>query len=175
MQLVVIINIFTRFACPQTSVIVCPRNGKVDHLNERSSGNVMDERKDEEWIPVDGFPNSFKRTHDNGATTSGIKRHKNSHHDHGKHQHKESHRHHHKRSSNNHAKSEQKRFCRTASALKQAGLLELTLQTAQLIQENENLQKEIDSLQQQTLEFSKSLQIQLEDKVSKAKSHNGFQ
>jgi len=159
----------------QASIIACRRNGHVDHLNEKSSDNGMDENKEEEWIPVDGFPNNFKRRHDNGGATSGLKRHKNNHHDHGKHHHKESHRHHHKRNIDNHAKSEQKRFCRTASALKQAGLLELTLQTAQLIQENENLQKEIDSLQQQTLEFSKSLQIQLEEKVNMTKAQNGFQ
>jgi len=155
----------------QASVITCKRNGH--HLNDKDSDHsVMSDPNDQDcMIPVDGFPNSFRRNHE-GASSSGIKKHKSSHHDHGKHHHKQSHHHHHKRSNN--ITSEQKRFCRTASALKQAGLLELTLQTAQLIQENENLQKEIDSLQQQTLEFCKSLQGQLEEKVSKAKPQNGF-
>ncbi|KXJ27857.1 polycomb group protein Pc [Exaiptasia diaphana] len=159
-------------------VLTCKRNGHIQHLKEKESD--MNDRTEQEWIPVDGFPNSFRRGHEVGATSSGIKRHKSNHHDHGKHYHKQSHHHHHhhhhhKRSSGiSHMNSDQKRFCKTASALKQAGLLELTLQTAQLIQENENLQKEIDSLQQQTLEFSKSLQVQLEEKVNKAKPQNGF-
>lgn len=148
-------------------MIACTRKGLVDHLKEKNSDSGMNDCSDKaDWIQ--GFPNGCKRNHDVGATSSGMKRHKHDHH------HKESHRHHHKRSNGSHNKSEQKRFCRTASALKQAGLLELTLQTAQLIQENENLQKEIDSLQHQTLEFSKSLQVQLEEKVSKEKSQNGF-
>ena len=57
------------------------------------------------------------------------------------------------------------RFSNTATALRQAGLMEVTLESAKLMRENEQLQKDIDALQEETLQFSKILQAQLEEKI----------
>ncbi|KAL9980026.1 hypothetical protein ACROYT_G008561 [Oculina patagonica] len=57
------------------------------------------------------------------------------------------------------------RFSRTATVLRQAGLMKLTLQIAQLIKTNEDLQKEIDELQKEAVQFSENLKSQLQQKL----------
>lgn len=57
------------------------------------------------------------------------------------------------------------RFSRTATVLRQAGLMKLTLQIAQLIKTNEDLQKEIDELQKEAVQFSENLKTQLQQKL----------
>lgn len=57
------------------------------------------------------------------------------------------------------------RFTRTATVLRQAGLMKLTLQIAQLIKTNEDLQKEIDELQKEAVQFSENLKSQLQQKL----------
>ena len=57
------------------------------------------------------------------------------------------------------------RFNRTAAVLRQAGLMKLTLQIAQLIKTNEDLQKEIDELQEEAVQFSENLKRQLQQKL----------
>jgi len=61
------------------------------------------------------------------------------------------------------------RFSNTAAALQEAGLMEVTLESAKLIRENEQLQKAIDALQQETLQLSKLLQVQLSERIEAAK------
>ena len=81
------------------------------------------------------------------------------------------HNHHHKR---HHGKgkvrknygSNADRFGRTAAVLRHAGLMKLTLQIAQLIKTNEDLQKEIDELQKEATEFSENLKRQIQQKLS---------
>lgn len=63
-------------------------------------------------------------------------------------------------------KSNADRFSRTASILCQAGLMKLTLQIAQLIKNNEDLQREIDELQQEAMEFSENLRNQIQQRLS---------
>lgn len=76
------------------------------------------------------------------------------------------HRHHHgKGKVKKHYNGSSDRFSRTASVLRQAGLMKLTLQIAQLIKTNEDLQKEIDDLQSEALEFSENLKSQLQQKL----------
>lgn len=58
------------------------------------------------------------------------------------------------------------RFGRTATVLRHSGLLKLTLQIAQLIKTNEDLQKEIDDLQREAVEFSENLKSQIQQKLS---------
>lgn len=58
------------------------------------------------------------------------------------------------------------RFSRTAAILRQAGLMKLTLQIAELIKTNEDLQKEIDELQREAMEFSENLRNQIQQKLS---------
>ena len=58
------------------------------------------------------------------------------------------------------------RFGRTAAVLRHAGLMKLTLQIAQLIKTNEDLQKEIDELQKEATEFSENLKKQIQQKLS---------
>lgn len=57
------------------------------------------------------------------------------------------------------------RFSRTATVLRQAGLMKLTLQIAQLIKTNEDLQREIDELQKEAVQFSENLKSQLQQKL----------
>ena len=85
------------------------------------------------------------------------------HHNHNHHYHK---RHHSdgkvKKSRGNNAE----RFGRTAAVLRHAGLMKLTLQISQLIKTNEDLQKEIDELQKEAMEFNENLKIQIQQKLS---------
>lgn len=152
-------------------------NGHLDHLKDATDDRNELKSMEKNWVdtyPQLGFSKSLQKNLDlmpsSSSSSSGLKRpnhHRHHHHHHSKHQKTSNH---HKKI-NHEKKTDQKRFCRTASALKQAGLLELTLQTAQLVQENEDLQKEIDSLQEQTVQFSKALQEQLEEKLKKAKTN----
>ena len=57
------------------------------------------------------------------------------------------------------------RFSRTAAVLHQAGMMKLTLQISHLLKTNEELQKEIDNLQRESLQFSENLKIQLQEKL----------
>ena len=66
------------------------------------------------------------------------------------------------------------RFSRTATVLCQAGLMKLTLQIAQLIKTNEDLQKEIDELQEEAVQFSENLKSQLQQKLE-ANGNNELQ
>lgn len=76
------------------------------------------------------------------------------------------HRHHHSKGKvKKHYNGSSDRFSRTAAVLRQAGLMKLTLQIAQLIKTNEDLQKEIDELQSEALQFSENLKIQLQQKL----------
>ena len=87
------------------------------------------------------------------------------------HNHNHSRNHHH--SKHHHSKGKVKkhyngssdRFGRTAAVLRQAGLMKLTLQIAQLIKTNEDLQREIDELQKEAVQFSENLKIQLQQKL----------
>lgn len=83
--------------------------------------------------------------------------------------------HHHRRHHHGHSKggrvgksykNNADRFGRTAAILRQAGLMKLTLQIAQLIKTNEDLQKEIDELQREAMEFSENLRSQIQQKLS---------
>uniref|UniRef100_A0A0P4WQG9 Uncharacterized protein n=1 Tax=Scylla olivacea TaxID=85551 RepID=A0A0P4WQG9_SCYOL len=49
--------------------------------------------------------------------------------------------------------SRRKRFLRTAEALRQSGLLDITMKTADLLRKNQQLQREIEDLQRQTKKF----------------------
>ncbi|KAK4295337.1 hypothetical protein Pmani_032093 [Petrolisthes manimaculis] len=49
--------------------------------------------------------------------------------------------------------SRRKRFLRTAEALRQSGLLNITMKTADLLRKNQELQREIENLQQETKTF----------------------
>ncbi|MPC37669.1 transcription factor GTE2-like isoform X2 [Portunus trituberculatus] len=49
--------------------------------------------------------------------------------------------------------SRRKRFLRTAEALRQSGLLDITMKTADLLRKNQQLQREIEDLQKQTKKF----------------------
>ena len=81
--------------------------------------------------------------------------------------------HHHNRSIKRHYKKgkvrkdngSEGRFSRTATVLRQAGLMKLTLQIAQLVKTNEDLQKEIDELQKEAVQFSENLKSQLQQKL----------
>ena len=64
------------------------------------------------------------------------------------------------------------RFSRTATVLRQAGLMKLTLQIAQLIKTNEDLQREIDELQKEAVQFSENLKTQLQQKLQENGSVN---
>lgn len=64
------------------------------------------------------------------------------------------------------------RFSNTAAALQEAGLMEVTVESAKLIRENEQLQKAIDALQEETLQLSKLLQVQLLESIKAAKRQN---
>lgn len=76
------------------------------------------------------------------------------------------HRHHHSKGKvKKHYNGSSDRFSRTAAVLRQAGLMKLTLQIAQLIKTNEDLQKEIDELQSEALQFSENLKMQLQQKL----------
>ena len=89
----------------------------------------------------------------------------------GSNNHHHNHNYHHKR---HHGKGKVKknygsnadRFGRTAAVLRHAGLMKLTLQIAQLIKTNEDLQKEIDELQKEATEFSENLKKQIQQKLS---------
>lgn len=76
------------------------------------------------------------------------------------------HRHHHSKGKvKKHYNGSSDCFSRTAAVLRQAGLMKLTLQIAQLIKTNEDLQKEIDELQSEALQFSENLKMQLQQKL----------
>lgn len=81
------------------------------------------------------------------------------------------HHHHHKRHHGKgrvrkNYKNNSDRFSRTAAVLRHAGLLKLTLQIAQLMKTNEDLQKEIDELQREAMEYSENLKSQIQQKLS---------
>lgn len=57
------------------------------------------------------------------------------------------------------------RFSNTLAALQEAGLMEVTLESAKLIWENKQLQKAIDELQDETLQRSKALQVNLQKQI----------
>ena len=88
--------------------------------------------------------------------------------------HHHQHHHHHTRRRHHSSKGKVKkdyrntadRFSRTATVLRHSGLLKLTLQIAQLIKTNEDLQKEIDDLQREAVEFSENLKSQIQQKLS---------
>lgn len=94
-----------------------------------------------------------------------------------------SHNHHHHRHKRHHSNGRVKkdygntadRFSRTATVLRHSGLLKLTLQIAQLIKTNEDLQKEIDDLQREAMEFSQNLKIQIQQKLSEQNGSSSFQ
>ncbi|EDO37356.1 predicted protein [Nematostella vectensis] len=155
-----------------------PVNGHLTSLSESSNGHTdqckshhghksYDHQPKQNGHYTNGYSKNLKRSseHDSSSAchsdnSSAPKKHHRSH-GHSK-------KGHHHRSHHNKKNNQQDRFSRTANALKQAGLLELTLQTAQLMQENDQLQKEIDKLQEQTISFSKTLQAQLEDKLKES-------
>ncbi|KAJ7387637.1 hypothetical protein OS493_000972 [Desmophyllum pertusum] len=88
------------------------------------------------------------------STTKGNKG-SNTHHNHN-------HNHHHNKRHHNKGKIKKDyggvdRFSRTATVLRQAGLMKLTLQIAQLIKTNGDLQKDIDDLQKESVQFSENL------------------
>ena len=95
------------------------------------------------------------------STTSG--HHHNHHHHHHRH-------HHHVHKEKTKAKklsAKMERFNRTASVLHQAGLMEMALKTAKIMEENAQLQKDIDALKEDAMNFAKSLQEKL-NKVTPA-------
>jgi len=63
--------------------------------------------------------------------------------------------------------NENDRFSRTAAALKEAGLMDVTLEMAALMKEHQALQSDIDALQEETIKFSSYLQHELETKLEK--------
>ena len=65
------------------------------------------------------------------------------------------------------------RFTRTAIALRQSGLLQITQSISQLMKSNDVIQKEIDKLQKETIEYSRRLHRELQKKLEAENEMNG--
>ncbi|KAG0722713.1 CLOCK-interacting pacemaker [Chionoecetes opilio] len=71
--------------------------------------------------------------------------------------------------------SRKKRFMRTAEALRQSGLLDITMKTADLLRKNQELQREIEDLQRQTKKFVRSVLSNPENRQTLENIRSGAQ
>ena len=135
-----------------------------DVLVERSPPaivNGMNHRLDISSHTVGSSGNSKNHSMHSSSSKDPTLNGSNNHH-HNHHHHK---RHHGKGKVRKNYGSNADRFGRTAAVLRHAGLMKLTLQIAQLIKTNEDLQKEIDELQKETMEFNENLKKQIQQKL----------
>lgn len=68
--------------------------------------------------------------------------------------------------------SQNSRFAKTVKVFQQTGLLECTLQTAKLIQENEKLQQKIDHLEKETNEATQKARKDLREHLTKLQQNS---
>ncbi|XP_045611018.1 uncharacterized protein Cipc isoform X2 [Procambarus clarkii] len=71
--------------------------------------------------------------------------------------------------------SRRRRFMRTAEALRQSGLLDITMKTAELLRKNQKLQREIENLQKETRSFVLSVLSNPENRHILDNIHSGVQ